>query len=145
MHRLFELHQRHPNPLDLVVGQGALLHPPYRLALENLADEVDERQHQLHHRLPDVFRIGVPPRRRRPPLELLFQLARHHFERANLVFAAHGVSTIVQSGRMTTSMQRFPARPGQSTLTEAARSNFVDNRRGLNLLGGQFVESLLRW
>ena len=49
------------------------VHSPDRLALEQLPDELDEREHQLPDRAPDVFRIGVPARRRRgrEPVELL--------------------------------------------------------------------------
>src|SRR5580765_7699239 len=62
--RLFEPHQREADRLCFLGGQGVRVHSPDCLALQNLADEFHERQHELQHRPANVVRIGVPPGRR---------------------------------------------------------------------------------
>ena len=57
-----------PSALDLVGIERALIHPPQRLPLQQLPDELDQREHELHHRSADVFRVGVPAARRGLPL-----------------------------------------------------------------------------
>src|SRR6185436_358831 len=62
---LLEAHERLPDVLGLVAGQRAGFHPADRLTLEDLADQLDERQHELQHGAPHFFRTRVPPRRLR--------------------------------------------------------------------------------
>jgi trehalose synthase len=67
-----ETHQRQANGLDLGVGQRARLHAPDRLPLEQLAQKLHERQHELRHGSLHVGGIGVPSRgarRRQAPLQ----------------------------------------------------------------------------
>src|SRR5207237_660851 len=44
---LLEAHEREADPLDLLVTQRPTLHPPDLLALEQLAQELDEGEHEL--------------------------------------------------------------------------------------------------
>src|SRR5688572_25774637 len=60
-----QAHQRKADRLGLRVRQRSRLHPPDRLTLEQLPNQLHQRQHELQHRLPHVVRIGVPPRRAR--------------------------------------------------------------------------------
>ena len=65
--------ERESHRLDLGGRQRAFLEPPDRLTLEELAEEVHERQHQLRHRPLHVVGVGVPSREAgaaRPPPEL---------------------------------------------------------------------------
>lgn len=57
---LLQLHQGHADVLGFLVRERLILHPANRLPLENLANQIDERQHQFHHRTADVFRVRVP-------------------------------------------------------------------------------------
>ncbi len=61
--RLLQAHEREPDVLGLLFRQRAVLHAPDRLALEQAADELHQREHELHHRSLHVIGIGVPPRR----------------------------------------------------------------------------------
>src|SRR5690349_24753927 len=59
LHPLREPHEREPETLDLLVVECALLHPPQRLPLHQLPQELDERQHELGEAALDALRIGV--------------------------------------------------------------------------------------
>src|SRR5918992_1116637 len=48
LHPTLELHERLAEPLDLLVGERALLHPTQRLPFHQLPEELDQRQHLLH-------------------------------------------------------------------------------------------------
>ena len=82
-----------PIVLDLFRRQRALLHPPQRLSLHHLADEIDERQHQLHHRSTHVLRIRIPARRRRAALDPLLELAGEDLKLLDLLHAHRFDST----------------------------------------------------
>jgi hypothetical protein len=56
---LLETHKRQPHPLDFLVGKAATFHAPYRLALEKLSHELDEREDELGETLLDTFRIHI--------------------------------------------------------------------------------------
>jgi hypothetical protein len=58
--RLFETHQGEADGLGLFRRHGACLHAAYRLAFHELPKELDQRQHQLHHRPLHVVRVRVP-------------------------------------------------------------------------------------
>src|SRR5437762_2386590 len=47
LHALLEPHERLAEPLDLVLRERALLHPPDSLTLHQLTQELDQRQNQL--------------------------------------------------------------------------------------------------
>ena len=47
VHALLELHERAAEALDLVVGQAAAVDAPQRLALHQLAQQLDHREHEL--------------------------------------------------------------------------------------------------
>src|SRR5262249_31331594 len=47
VHALGGLHERRPEPLDLLVGQRARVHPAQRLPLHELAQKLDEGEHEL--------------------------------------------------------------------------------------------------
>jgi hypothetical protein len=74
LHALFKAHEGLAETLDLVGGQRAALDSPHRLALHDLADEVDEHQHQAGEALLDVLGIGVDPAAQRGA-EALLELA----------------------------------------------------------------------
>ena len=57
---LFELHQRHTDGFDLLARQRLLLHPPDRLTFHQLAQKLDDRQHQLRDRSLHVVGLRVP-------------------------------------------------------------------------------------
>src|SRR4051812_46329622 len=65
LHPLRELHEGLAEPLDLVVRQGSVLHAAERLPLHQLAQELDEREHELGQAALDPLRIGVDSVRER--------------------------------------------------------------------------------
>ena len=75
-----ELHQRLTNAFDLLRRQRAFLHPPERLTFHQLTIELDQGQHELHHRAAYVFRLGVPAARRGPFIEPGFEFSSHQLE-----------------------------------------------------------------
>src|SRR3954451_8502213 len=54
-----EPHEGLSHPLDLLGRQRAALDAPQRLALHELADDVDEREHQPGEPLLDVLGVGL--------------------------------------------------------------------------------------
>src|SRR6188474_2096282 len=64
-HTAIEEHERLAQPLDLVVRQRPGLHPPQRLALHQLAQQLDQRQDELGEAFLDLLRIGVDSARKR--------------------------------------------------------------------------------
>src|SRR5436190_624875 len=119
LHTLIELHERLPHALDLLVGQRVQLHPPQRLPLHQLAQQLDERQHKLREAALDLFRIGVDAagKRFRHVLEVAGDSSEAALPRQQLVdglmprvhavpspsaaklYGGHGpVQTIVRSG-----------------------------------------------
>src|SRR6266850_7144654 len=74
--RVLEPHERAPHVLGLLGREAAGLHAADRLALHQLAQELDEREHEPRDRALHVLGVGVPARRREiahPPLELRAQ------------------------------------------------------------------------
>src|SRR5947207_2167314 len=59
LHTLIEPHEGLPHALDLLVGQRVQLHTPQRLPLHQLAQQLDQRQHELREAALDLVRIGV--------------------------------------------------------------------------------------
>src|SRR5690349_6825360 len=59
LHAVGEEHERLPETLDLVVVERALLHAAERLALHQLPQELDQRQHELGETALDLLRVGV--------------------------------------------------------------------------------------
>src|SRR5947199_2732961 len=53
LHPLLELHERLAEPFDLLVRQRPLVHPAQRLPLHQLAEQLDQRQHELSQALLD--------------------------------------------------------------------------------------------
>src|SRR4051812_15026017 len=66
LHALVELHERGPQAFDLLGGQPAGVDPPQRLALHQLAQQLDDREHKLAEALGDVLRVCGDAVRRRP-------------------------------------------------------------------------------
>ena len=60
--RLLQAHERETDGFDFLVGQRTVLHPPDRLTLEQLPDRLDQSQHELQHRAPDIVGIRIPAR-----------------------------------------------------------------------------------
>src|SRR3954468_8814909 len=67
LHALRKPHEGLSEPLDLVIRERALLHPAKRLALHQLAQELDQRQDELGEAALDLFRVGVDTARKRVP------------------------------------------------------------------------------
>src|SRR5579884_344012 len=65
VHPLGEAHERQPQPLDLLVGQPAFVHPPKRLALHQLAQELDQREDELREAAFHLLGVGGHPLRKR--------------------------------------------------------------------------------
>src|SRR5688572_7452496 len=93
--RFLELHERAPDVFRLVVGQRAGFHAADRLSLEELADELDERQHQLRDRPLHIVGIRIPSGRRAHRRAL--ELAAQFFELCNL---GHGHAALRQGFRL---------------------------------------------
>src|SRR5207247_2634804 len=114
LHPPLELHERLAEALDLLVGQAPLLHPPERLPLHELPQELDEGQDKLRESLLDPLGIGVDPpgervaeglqlRRREPEVarraEQLVELVGHVSAAVAKLYGGHGpVHTNVRSG-----------------------------------------------
>src|SRR5882762_5268456 len=62
--RVLEPHERAPHVLGLLGREAAGLHAADRLALHQLAQELDEREHEPRDRALHVLGVGVPARRR---------------------------------------------------------------------------------
>src|SRR5205085_1190845 len=133
LHALLEEHERLSEALDLVVSQRALLHPAERLALHQLAQELDQRQDELRQTAFDLLRVGVDsPRegvadlleRARDPCDVavrrqqlrLERCADGHAASAKLYGAQGPVQTTVTSG----CAEMKPA----SACSKAGRSSF---------------------
>src|SRR3954471_15149672 len=65
VHSLREAHEGEAETLGLVVVERPPLHPPKRLALHQLAQQLDQRQHELREPLLDLLRVGFDTARRR--------------------------------------------------------------------------------
>src|SRR2546421_590324 len=63
LHSLLELNEGAPQPVDLVIGQRALLQAAKRLALHHLPQELDERKDELRQASFPLLGIGVDPPR----------------------------------------------------------------------------------
>src|SRR5436190_21013654 len=72
----FERHQRRADGVGLAPRQRLLIHPPNRLALHQLAQELHQRQHQPGDRFLHVLRFGIPSRRSRAAPRGAWRLAR---------------------------------------------------------------------
>src|SRR5919109_3008488 len=59
LHAPVEPHERFAEPVDLVLAQVPLLHPGQRLSLHELAQELDQREHELREAALDLLGIGV--------------------------------------------------------------------------------------
>src|SRR4051812_29780826 len=59
LHPLLELHERLAEAFDLVFGQRAGFHAADGLALHELAEQLEQREHELCEPAFDVVRIGV--------------------------------------------------------------------------------------
>src|SRR6516165_8559093 len=58
-HLLLQRHQGPADLFDLVVGERAIIHPPQRLPLHQLAEQLDDREDQGHQALLDRLRVCV--------------------------------------------------------------------------------------
>src|SRR5256885_2687718 len=111
-HGLLQPHERHADVLRLLRRQRAALHAPDGLALQELADELHERQHEPRDRLLHVLRVGVPARGERVGLPL--ELGTQRLELAHLderpprtahaasslkAYGSHGPVTLTRHGR----------------------------------------------
>ena len=54
-----QLHQGLPEALDLLLGEVAGLHAAQRLALHELAEQLDEREHELGEPALGVLGVGL--------------------------------------------------------------------------------------
>ena len=61
-HPPVELHERAAQALDLLLGQRAGVDAPQRLALHQLAQQLDDREHELGEPLLDRLGVGVDAR-----------------------------------------------------------------------------------
>src|SRR5881227_358253 len=61
LHPLLEQHERLAEPLDLVGRERAALDPPERLALHQLTQQLDQREHELGQALLEAFAVRVEP------------------------------------------------------------------------------------
>jgi hypothetical protein len=124
--RFFQPHQGQPDRLGLVGAQRPGLHPSNRLPLENLPDELHQREHQFADGTAHVVRIRIPARRRRSRQTIEFRtqvLDLENFDRA-------GVSR--RSVRRPLAGGPLPrARPGN-----LAPRLLHDHRSGVNAKGG---------
>src|SRR3954471_13487572 len=59
LHPLLEEHERLPEALDLLGVGGAGVDPAQRLALHELAQQLDDREHELSEAALHVLRLGV--------------------------------------------------------------------------------------
>src|ERR671911_2271774 len=59
LHLLVERHERAPEVLDLLVAEPAAVDPAQRLALHQLPQQLDDRQHELREPLLDRVGVGV--------------------------------------------------------------------------------------
>ena len=59
MHLLLEPHERKSHSLYLFLAQRASFHAPHGLALEQLTQKLDEREHELREPLLDLIRIHI--------------------------------------------------------------------------------------
>src|SRR5260221_4856073 len=58
--RLFQLHQRQANVLNLLSAEGLGFEPADGLAVHQFPNELDEAQDQLHNRTLDIVGVGIP-------------------------------------------------------------------------------------
>src|SRR4051794_7397574 len=72
-HLLLEQHEGLAEPLDLLGRKRPALDSPQRLALHQLADQLNEREHQLGKTLLEALAVGVdaPPARGPKAIELV--------------------------------------------------------------------------
>jgi len=61
VHLLFEAHESYTHPFYFSVAQRSPLHPPDRLALEQLPKELNERQDELRESRTRTLGIDVDP------------------------------------------------------------------------------------
>src|SRR5690349_4651862 len=64
-HAAVELHEGLPQALDLLVAEVAGVHTAQRLSLHQLAQELDQREHELRETLLDLLRVGLDAARER--------------------------------------------------------------------------------
>src|SRR5258708_11271296 len=60
-HSLFELHESDAYGFDFLFRQRPLLHPPNRLTLHQLAQELDDGKHELRHGSLHIVWLRIPP------------------------------------------------------------------------------------
>jgi len=65
LHAALELHERGPEPLDLLGGERAALDPAHGLTFHELAHEVDEHDDEPGQAAHDVLGVGVDACRQR--------------------------------------------------------------------------------
>ena len=89
VHPLLELHERLAETLDLLVRRGCPPPSAERLALHELPQQLDQRQHELREPVLDVLGIGLDPARQRAPrpLEVACDRLRGRRRRAGAVDA----------------------------------------------------------
>src|SRR5688500_3127040 len=61
--RLFQLHQGNADVLDFLRRQGLFFKTPDGLPFHQLANELDQAEHELDDRALDIFGIGIPSQR----------------------------------------------------------------------------------
>ncbi len=60
---VLQLHESAAEPLDLFVAETARLHAPQRLALDDLADHLEQRDHEPAQAPADVLAAAAQPAR----------------------------------------------------------------------------------
>src|SRR3954466_13491644 len=91
-HPLVELHERAAEALDLLFGQAAGVDPAQRLALHQLAQELDDGQHELRQALLDRLRVGVDPAAERAPQPVVIDAEARQVRRSGQHLVAHRAS-----------------------------------------------------
>src|SRR5437763_12660422 len=61
---LFELHECDAYRFDFLLGQRLLLHPANRLTLHQLAQELNDGEHELRHGSLHIVGLRIPAHRR---------------------------------------------------------------------------------
>src|SRR5690349_15666183 len=122
LHAAIELHERVAEALDLLVGERAALHPAERLPLHQLAQQLDEREHELREALLDLLGVGVHSARER--LGQMLELAGDSPE------VAVGLEQLVDRAHRAPSAKEYGGQgPVHTTVTPGAASTCAAARR----------------
>ena len=122
VHFFFELHQGKSDALHLLVAETAAFHAAYGLSFEQLAQELDQRQHELRQPLLDAFRVDVDPARQRAAHLLELALGAPRVRRSFLLTYATPTKVYGGHGPLTSIRTSCSARASRA-LTLFARSS----------------------